>query len=227
MFSQNNNPVEISRRNQEKRLSFEQFLRQGDVTRYIDSLTLLAAHDDWLASLSLAGYYMTEEKYRVALLLVCNVLKLEEYILPYADDDEVKMFEHAQNLYFTINHREDDDDEREFNGCPYGYYINETVFAYWEDTGYFYPATTERINGSTVEILYLDGTPETTKFYNIRSFMYTAGNMWLWANRENKNEYYAAVLVPSRDPSKVLAVRYEDGIIEDIDLIQLAASDEN
>ena len=110
------------------------------------------------------------------------------------------------------------------NNTPVSMYEHgETVFAYWAETGYFYPATVNRIQGRQVDILYLDGTPEITNINNLRKYQYALTNMILYANWKKRGNYYRC-FVKGFKRGKIV-VLYEDGISEKADLVQLAASE--
>ncbi len=89
--------------------------------------------------------------------------------------------------------------------------VDDGVFAYWEDDGYWYPATIIEIDGDEITIEYDSGEEEITNGDYLIDLYVEVGDEVesLW---EKDDKYYAATVLEVRDED--VLVKYEDGSTE-------------
>jgi hypothetical protein len=103
--------------------------------------------------------------------------------------------------------------------------VDDRVFAFFEDDGYWYPATITDINDDEVEISYDDGSTETTTADYLDELELSVGDAVesLWAS---DGLFYESQIVDINGDR--IQVEYEDGSKEwtDISHLRVAASEE-
>ena len=93
----------------------------------------------------------------------------------------------------------------------------QIVFANWADDGYYYPAKANETDGDLVNINFMDGTEDQMTKEYIMNLQEAYQAMTFESDWEMKGEYYKCIITDTQP----LTVKYEDDVIEQIDLIQL------
>jgi hypothetical protein len=98
------------------------------------------------------------------------------------------------------------------------------VFAYWEADRYYYPAEAGKPNESgLIEVAFMDGQSAVLNSRQCVKFGEAVENMKFQANWQNGGAYYPCSITAISDDFTEVAVHYEDGADEQINISQLRA----
>lgn len=95
-----------------------------------------------------------------------------------------------------------------------GWAPGDWVLAQWRGGQYWFPGIVERNSGSSVTVLFDDGSRETRPANQVKNYNWRIGSniQCIWAS---DGEWYSAVITGMGDDGESLRIRYtDDGTVE-------------
>jgi len=98
-----------------------------------------------------------------------------------------------------------------------GYKVGQTVFARWDNGASYFPGIVSAINGSQLDISFLDGDNGTVPIGDVLELHEAFTTLKLHGNYQNGGEWYSGKI----SKTEPLTMQYDDGDVEQIELKQL------
>ncbi len=138
-------------------------------------------------------------------------------------DDAVECFYEPEDEYYSAVVRQvkgerveveyDDDGEREWTDIAHLRYgeeweVGERAFAYWDEDGYYYPATVTSVDEDDIAVRFDDGATATLAWEDLEELILDVDDEV--ESKSSKDDTFYPAVVVSIDGEKV-QVEYEDG----------------